>query len=146
MNIVLKVVFHTASFTRNDITILTQSACSQLAYRDPKNPEKPIFLKNLDVYANIMKLQNIEDVLLVNDSSIKNLLNDSYSTIHPPSWHGKEENSFLDVNLKPWLQGLFWSNIAVIEYVQCNPLSSGAYPKEKLGRLAFNVLKATYHD
>jgi hypothetical protein len=114
---ILKAGLHSASFTRNDITVLIQSACSQSAYKDPKNHEKPIFLKNLDVYANIMKLQNTKDVLLVEDSSLKNLLSDSYSAIHPPSWHGKEEDSFLDVNLKPWLQGLFRSNVAVIEYV-----------------------------
>jgi hypothetical protein len=143
---VLKVVLHSASFTRNDITILTQSACSQSAYRDPKNPEKPIFLKNLDVYANIVKLQNNEDVLLVDNSPMKNLLNDSYSAVHPPSWHGEEEDNFLDVNLKPWLEGLFRSNVAVTKYVRCNPLPSGAYPEDKLDRLAFNVLKAAYHD
>jgi hypothetical protein len=93
-----------------------------------------------------MKLQNTEDVLLVDDSPIKNLLNDSYSAVHPPSWHGEEEDTFLDVNLKPWFQGLFRSNVVVIEYVRCNPLPGGAYPKDKLGRLAFNVLKAAYHD
>jgi hypothetical protein len=143
---VLKVVLHGASFTRNDITILTQNACSQSAYRDPENLEKPIFLKNLDVYANIVKLQNTEDVLLVDDSPMKNLLNDSYNAVHLPSWHGEEEDSFLDVNLKPWLQGLFRSNVAITEYVRCNPLPGGSYPEDKLGRLAFNVLKAAYYD
>jgi hypothetical protein len=53
---VLKVVLDGVSFTRNDIIVLTQSACSQSTYKDPKNPKKPIFLKKLDVYANIVKL------------------------------------------------------------------------------------------
>ena len=34
---------------------------------DASNPEKPIFLKNLKVYAKMLGLETVEDVLLVDD-------------------------------------------------------------------------------
>lgn len=97
----MKVVLDGVSFTRNDIIVLTQSACTQSTYRDLENPKKPIFLKKLDVYVNIVKLQNTDDVLLVDDTPMKNFFNDSYSVVHLLSWHGEAEDSFLDINLKP---------------------------------------------
>ena len=34
---------------------------------DASNPEKPIFLKNLKMYAKLLGLEIVEDVLLVDD-------------------------------------------------------------------------------
>ena len=50
---------------------------------DVLNPEKPIFLKNLKVYAKMLGLEIVKDVLLVDDGPQKNLLNDVHSAIHP---------------------------------------------------------------
>ena len=50
---------------------------------DASNPEKPVFFKNLEVYAKMLGLETVEDVLLVDDGPQKNLLNNVHSAIHP---------------------------------------------------------------
>ena len=50
---------------------------------DASNPEKPVFLKNLEVYAKMLGLETTEDVLLVDNGPQKNLLNDVHSAIQP---------------------------------------------------------------
>ena len=62
---------------------------------DVSNPEKPIFLKNLKVYAKLLGLETVEDVLLVDDGLEKNLLNDVHSDVHPPTWSGNDEDRFI---------------------------------------------------
>ena len=52
---------------------------------DASNPEKPVFLKNLKVYAKFLGLETVEDVLLVDDGPEKNLINDVHSAVHPPN-------------------------------------------------------------
>jgi hypothetical protein len=34
-------------------------------------------------------IQSVDDVLLVDNTPMKNLFNDSYSAVHPPSWYGE---------------------------------------------------------
>ena len=63
--------------------VLSQRHCTLTSYVDVSNPEKPVFLKNLEVYAKMLGLETIEDVLLVDDGPQKNLLNDVHSAIHP---------------------------------------------------------------
>ena len=53
-------------------------------YVDALNPEKPVFLKNLKVYAKLLGLETVKDVLLVDDGPQKNFLNNVHSTVHPP--------------------------------------------------------------
>ena len=75
--------------------VLSQRHCTQTSYVDASNLEKPVFLKNLKVYAKMLGLETVEDVLLVDDSLQKNLLNDVHSAIHPPTWSGDDEDRFI---------------------------------------------------
>ena len=63
--------------------VLSQRHCTLTSYVDASNSEKPIFLKNLEVYAKMLGLETVEDVLLVEDGPQKNLLNDVHSAVHP---------------------------------------------------------------
>ena len=65
------------------------------SYIHASNPEKPLFLKNLKVYAKLLGLETVEDVLLVDDGPEKNLLNDVHSTVHPLIWSGDDEDKFI---------------------------------------------------
>ena len=66
---------------------------------DASNPEKPIFLKNLKVYAKLLGLETIEDVLLVDDGPEKNLLNDVHSDVHPLTCSSDDEDRFITMQL-----------------------------------------------
>ena len=91
----LDVLLHGASFFWTNITILTQGSCFESTYRDPQNPGKPIFLKDLRVFHNIKKLKSTEDALLIDDTPLKNLRNNTNSVVHPPSWEGASDDWFL---------------------------------------------------
>ena len=65
--------------------VLSQRDCTHSSFVDASNLEKPVFLKNLNVFAKLLGLETIEDVLLVDDSPRKNLLNYDHSTVHPPT-------------------------------------------------------------
>ena len=108
---------------------------------DTLNPEKPIFLKNLEVYAKMLGLETVEDVLQVDDGPQKNLLNDVHSAIHPPTWSGDDEDRFITTQLQPWLEGLFRSSVPVTEYVKRVPLSGGELPIYRKSELAINILR-----
>ena len=95
---------------------------------DASNPEKPIFLKNLKVYAKLLGLETVEDVLLVDDGPKKNLLNDVHRAIHPPTWSSDDEDRFITMQLQPWLEGLFTSSVAVTDYVKRVPFPGGQLP------------------
>ena len=68
---------------------------------DVSNLEKPVFLKYLEVYAKMLELETVEDVLLVDDGPQKNLLNDVHSVVHPPTWSGNDDDRFLTTELQP---------------------------------------------
>ena len=79
---VVDVVLKGTSLKRKDVQVLSQRDCTLSSYVDASNPEKSVFLKDLKVYAKLLGLKTVEDVLVVDDSSEKNLLNDVHSTIH----------------------------------------------------------------
>ena len=80
---VVDVVLQGTSLKQKDVHVLSQSNCTYSSYVDASNPEKPLFLKSLNVFAKLLGLETIEDVLLVDDSPQKNLLNNVHSAIHP---------------------------------------------------------------
>ena len=82
---VVDAVLQFISLKREDVQVLIQRHCTLSSYVDASNLEKPVFLKNLKVFAKLLGLETVEDVLLVDDGSQKNLLNDVHSTIHPPT-------------------------------------------------------------
>ena len=108
---------------------------------DASNPEKPVFLKNLEVYAKMLGLETVEDVLLVDDGPQKNLLNDVHSAIHPPTWSGDDDDRFITTQLQPWLEDLFRSSVPVTKYVKRVPLSSGQLPIYRKSELAIKILR-----
>ena len=73
------------SFGPGDVTCLTQAACTKSTYKAPSVPDKPIFLKDLSAYARIAGLSCVEDVLLIDDSPVKNLSNDPHNIVFPRS-------------------------------------------------------------
>ena len=111
------------------------------SYVDASNPKKPVFLKNLKVYAKMLGLEIIEDVLLVDDGPQKNLLNDVHSAIHPLTWSGDDEDRFITIQLQPWLESLFRSSVPVTEYVKRVPLSGGQLPIYQKSELAIKILR-----
>ena len=108
---------------------------------DVSNPEKPIFLKNLNVFAKLLGLETVEDVLLVDDSPQKNLFNDIHSVVHPPTWSGDDEDRFIIMQLQPWLEDLFRSCEVVTEYVKQVPLLGDQLPEEQKFDLAIKILR-----
>ena len=108
---------------------------------DAANLEKPVFLKNLKVYAKLLELETVEDVLLVYNGSEKNLLNDVHSAVHPPTWSSDDEDRFITMQLQPWLEGLFRSSVAVTNYVKRVPLPSGQLRIYQKSELAIKILK-----
>ena len=85
INRVLDAVLEGTSLKRDHVPVLSQRECTRSSYVESSNPHKPFFLKNLKVFADLMGLETVEDVLLVDDSPQKNLLNDVHSAVHPPT-------------------------------------------------------------
>ena len=121
--------------------VLSQRDCTQSSYVNASNLEKSVFLKNLKVFPKLLGLETVEDVLLVDDSPQKNLLNDVHSDVHPPIWSGDDENRFIPMQLQLWLEGLFKSSEAVTDYVKRVPLSGGQLPKDQKSNLAIKILR-----
>ena len=121
--------------------VLSQRDCTLSSYVDTSNPEKPVFLKNLKVYAKLLGLETVEDVLLVDDGLEKNLLNDVHSALHPLTWSSDDEDRFITMQLQPWLEGLFKSSVAVTEYVKRVLLPSGQLPIYRKSELAIKILR-----
>ena len=107
---------------------------------DTSNPEKPVFLKNLEVYAKMLGLETVEDVL-VDDGLQKNLLNDVHSVIHPPTWSGDDDDRFITTQLQSWLEGLFRSSVPITEYVKRVPFPGGQLPIYRKSELAIKILR-----
>ena len=143
MDKMLNTLLADTSFGPGDVTFLTQTACTKSTYKAPSAPDKPIFLKDLSAYARIAGLSCVEDVLLIDDSPVKNLINDPDNVVFPRSWCGDTRDTFLDAHLRPWLERLFKSNEVVPMFVKNNPLFSGQSPMDALSREGFNILKGT---
>ena len=116
--------------------VLSQRDCTLSSYMDALNPEKLVFLKNLKVYAKLLGLETIEDVLLEDDGLEKNLLNDVHSAVHPPTWSNDDEDKFITMQLQPWLEGLFRSSLPVTDYVKRVLLLSSQLPIYRKSELA----------
>ena len=138
---VVDVVLQFTSLNREDVQLLSQCHCTLTSYVDASNPEKPVFFKNLEVYAKMLGLEIVEDVLLVDDGPQKNLLNDVHSAIHPPTWSGDDDERFITAQLQPWLESLFRSSVLVTEYVKRVPLLGGQLPIYRKSELAIKILR-----
>ena len=138
---VVDVVLQFTSLNREDVQVLSQRHCTLTSYVDTSNSEKPVFLKNLEVYAKMLELETVEDVLLVDDGPQKNLLNNVHSAIHPPTWSGDDDDRFITAQLEPWLKGLFRSSVPVTEYVKRVPLPGGQLPIYLKSELAIKILR-----
>ena len=138
---VVDTVLQFTSLKRQDVQVLSQRHCTLTSYVDASYPEKPVFLKNLEVYAKMLGLETVEDVLLVDDGPQKNLLNDVHSAVHPPTWSGDDEDRFITAQLQPWLEGLFRSSVSVTEYVKRVPLPGGQLPIYLKSELAIKILR-----
>ena len=138
---VVDAVLQFTSLKRQDVQVLSQRHCILTSYVDASNPEKPVFLKNLEVYAKMLGLETVEDVLLVDDGPEKNLLNDVHSAVHPPTWSSDDEDRFITTQLQPWLEGLFRSSVPVTEYVKRVPLPGGQLPIYRKSELAIKILR-----
>ena len=51
---VVDAVLQFTSLKRQDVQILSQCHCTLTSYMDASNPEKPVFFKNLEVYAKML--------------------------------------------------------------------------------------------
>ena len=138
---VVDAVLQFTSLKGQDVQVLSQRHCTLTSYVDASNPEKPVFLKNLEVYAKMLGLETVEDVLLVDDGPQKNLLNDVHSAIHPSTWSSDDEDRFITAQLQPWLEDLFRSSVPVTEYVKRVPLPGGQLPIYRKSELAINILR-----
>ena len=105
------------------------------------NLHKPFFLKNLSIFTKLLGLETVEDVLLVDDSSQKNLLNNVHSAVHPPTWFDDDMDRFITMHLQLWLEGLFRSNEVVTEYVKRAPFPGGQVPEDRMSDLAIKILR-----
>ena len=138
---VVDAVLQFTSLNREDVPVLSQRHCTLTSYVDVSNLEKPIFFKNLEMYAKMLGLETVEDVLLVDDGPQKNLLNDVHSAIHPPTWSGDDDDRFITAQLQPWLEGLFRSSVPVTEYVKWVPLPGGQLLIYRKSELAIKILR-----
>ena len=134
-------VLQFTSLNREDVQVLSQRHCTLTSYVDVSNPKKPVFLKNLEVYAKMLGLETVEDVLLMDDGPQKNLLNNVQSAIHPPTWSADDDDKFITAQLQPWLEGLFRSSVPVTEYVKRVPLPGGQLPIYRKSELAIKILR-----
>ena len=92
---VVDVVLQDTSLKQKDVQVLSQRDCTLSSYVDASNPEKLVFLKNLKVFAKLLGLETVEDVLVVDDGPEKNLLNDVHSSVHLPTWSDDDEDRFI---------------------------------------------------
>ncbi|KAG0572658.1 hypothetical protein KC19_VG114400 [Ceratodon purpureus] len=137
----LHVVLQGTSLQLPDVQVLSQNDCIRLSYVESSKPDKPFCLKDLRVFAKLLVLESVEEVLLVDDSPQKNLLNDPHNAVHPPTWSGDGDDRFLTMTLKPWLEGLFRSGEAVPEYVKLALLPFGQFPMDRSSDLALKILR-----
>ena len=79
----MDVVLWGTSLKQKDVQLLSQRDCTHSSYMNASNLEKPVFFKNLKVFAKLLGLETVEDVLPVDDSPQKNLLKNVHSAVHP---------------------------------------------------------------
>ena len=130
---------------------LCQSSCLTSITAGQSNPKQPhvtnfneaktIFLKELQLYTKVAKLDSWRDVPLVDYSPIKCVMNDAFSAVHPPSWAGCIWGTFLQGHFQPWLAWLLESNEDIPDFVRHNPLPEGQPPLSRSDPVALIVVK-----
>ena len=141
MSSLLRMVLSGTGFGVRGVTFFSQGDCIESDYKDPKKSDKPFFLKSLDTLMDMKEIDSVDYTLLIDDSPIKNLMNNPYNAIHPRTWSGEQGDLFLNGTLRPWLDGLLLSNRPVPEYVKANPLHGSQRPEPQMSRLAHNILE-----
>ena len=84
---------------RRSDRIFGQEMCVVSKYRDPSNPDKPIFLKPLAMLFKNCPEANESNTLLIDDSPDKSCMNDPRNSIHPFTYRSGEPNTIRN----PWL-------------------------------------------
>ena len=92
--------------------------CTCSSYVNSSNLYKLFILKNLSEVAKLLRLEIVEDVLLVDDSPQKNLFKDVHSVVHPSMWFGDDGDKFITMHLRPWLEGLFRSSEVKVIFIK----------------------------
>ena len=69
-----------------EVTYFSQLDCTQLSYQNPRKKKKPFFLKDLATLIEMREIESTDYILLIDDSPLKNLLNNPYNAIHPKTW------------------------------------------------------------
>ena len=138
---ILKQFWTSEALIPKGLLTLTQSSCYKSTFKHLENPQKPIFVKDLLVYNARAMPKSPRDVLLVDDTPLKNVLNDPFSAVHPPTWNGDLDDTFLESTLKPWLAGLLASNEEVPTYVSRNPLPGGHAAVDKGSKTALAIVE-----
>jgi hypothetical protein len=95
-------------------------------YTDPDNVERPFFLKCIArLLGDSMGLgrrgARAENILLVDDTPSKNVLNDPYNPVHPVTFtyfskKNTKKRPYLTYQLWPFLKGLKESGLSVLVY------------------------------
>lgn len=86
--------------------ILLQEHCEASAYKDLRKPSGPFWFKDLNIVFKHVQRANTENTVLVDDSPMKNLLNDPLNGLHPPPFEGENPSShvhYLMTTMLPYL-------------------------------------------
>ena len=77
-----------------------------------------------------MPLANDSNILLIDDSPLKSLLNDQYNAVFPPTFRDSDSqaNDFLVCRLLPYLDRLRMSRLQVPDSVRRNPCQGCQLP------------------
>jgi len=109
-----------------------QNWCDECVYRDPADPSRQFWLKRLARLVGHRRGllddgATEENSLLVDDTPYKNIKNNPFNAVHPPTCTLYSEKSlkngrkpFLIEVLRPFLQGLKDSNLPVPAYCEAN--------------------------
>jgi hypothetical protein len=102
--------------------IFGQEMCVVSKYRDPSNPDKPIFLKPLAMLFKNCPEANESNTLLIDDSPDKSCMNDPRNSIHPFTYRSGEPESSPPglVALRDWLLKLREWSQDIREFVEMN--------------------------
>ena len=81
----LSILLRNVSFEEKDILVLCEEDTLKSHFIRVSKPDKPYILKNLAIVVQRLREEEIKanDILLIDDSLEKNLLNDPYSVMHP---------------------------------------------------------------
>lgn len=99
--------------------VLGQDSCTTIRFRDSSGrlttfmvpgTHKELFLKNLDtLFSGYKGIFNSENTIIVDDSPLKHIMNDSKNVLLPNSWSNDgngNRDTFLLRTLLPWFQRL----------------------------------------